>query len=142
MTTFVQYVPRHVVTRHLLSMSEINDGQAIFWCCTRNGGKLRSRSLRYVLVRLAPSSNCYPVSLTLLKHLMDSSNSSKELLNLDGQLEQHGVHIEDDNKICWNEANQDHPRNWGVSAKTYSTLVICWLELYMTGISSSGVCFV
>lgn len=72
---------------------------------------------------------------------MDSPNSSKELLNLDGQLEQHGVHIEDDNKICWNEANQDHPRNWGVFAKTYSTLVICWLELYMTGISSSGVCF-
>ncbi|KAF1344909.1 putative MFS multidrug transporter [Delphinella strobiligena] len=69
---------------------------------------------------------------------MDSPNSSKELLNLDGQLEEHGVHIEDDNKICWNEANQDHPRNWGVLAKTYSTLVICWLELYMTGISSSG----
>ena len=70
---------------------------------------------------------------------MSSRNSSRVLLDLDDQLEKHDVHLEEDSKVCWNKTNSDHPRNWDVFSKYYTTVLICWLELYMTGISSSGV---
>lgn len=56
--------------------------------------------------------------------------------------EQYGVHLDgdDDNqRVCWNSDAPDHPRNWSPSMKAYTTTIICWLELYMTGISSAGV---
>lgn len=56
--------------------------------------------------------------------------------------EQHGVHLDgddDDRRVCWNSDAPDHPRNWSPSMKMYTTTIICWLELYMTGISSAGV---
>jgi len=56
--------------------------------------------------------------------------------------EQYGVHLDgddDDQRVCWNSDAPDHPRNWSPSMKAYTTTIICWLELYMTGISSAGV---
>ena len=70
---------------------------------------------------------------------MDSPTSSKSLLDLDERLKHHGVHLEVEQKVCWNKANGDHPRNWGNFSKYYAVVLICWLELFMTGISTSGV---
>ncbi|KAL5589394.1 hypothetical protein FOVSG1_011261 [Fusarium oxysporum f. sp. vasinfectum] len=49
-----------------------------------------------------------------------------------------GVHIDSDNHICWDEDADQHPRNWNFGTKTYTAALICWLEMYMTAISSSG----
>ena len=68
-----------------------------------------------------------------------SSSSSGTMKSVDESLEQHGVHLEDDNQIEWNEDAKDHPRRWIPWAKYYTTIVISWVELYMTGISSAGV---
>jgi hypothetical protein len=50
-----------------------------------------------------------------------------------------GVHVDSDNLICWDEDAQSHPRNWKFGTKAYTAALICWLEMYMTAISSSGV---
>ncbi|KAF2212826.1 hypothetical protein CERZMDRAFT_40669 [Cercospora zeae-maydis SCOH1-5] len=55
----------------------------------------------------------------------------------DNVLSKHGVHVKG-KEICWKKDAADHPRNWNTATKWYTTLVICWLELYMTGISSAG----
>ncbi|CVL07697.1 related to multidrug resistant protein [Fusarium mangiferae] len=49
-----------------------------------------------------------------------------------------GVHVDGDNRICWDEDADQHPRNWSFGTKTYTAALICWLEMYMTAISSSG----
>lgn len=70
---------------------------------------------------------------------MNSSNSSaEELKSSNDALLRHGVHL-DGNEVRWNEDAADHPRNWKSFTKIYTTVVISWLELYMTGISSAGV---
>lgn len=71
---------------------------------------------------------------------MSSSHSSAETLkdNDDKFLHGLGVHL-DGHEVCWNDDAVDHPRNWKPSTKYYTTVVISWLELYMTGISSAGV---
>lgn len=68
----------------------------------------------------------------------DPPASSKERQNSKDQLDKYGVHIKDNNKVCWNDNAADHPRNWKPWSKYYSAVIIAWLELYMTGISSSG----
>ena len=73
---------------------------------------------------------------------MSSRHSSAETLkdnNDDEFLQGLGVHLDGD-KVCWNDDAVDHPRNWKPWTKYYTTIVISWLELYMTGISSAGVC--
>lgn len=50
-----------------------------------------------------------------------------------------GVHVDSDNRICWDEDAEQHPRNWNAGSKIYTVALICWLEMYMTAISSSGV---
>lgn len=70
--------------------------------------------------------------------MTDSPRSSRALLDLDDQLNHYGVHIKDEKTVCWNESNKEHPRNWGPWSKHYTAVLICWLELFMTGISSSG----
>lgn len=70
---------------------------------------------------------------------MSSVDSSAGVLkDKDGALAKHGVHLKD-NEIRWNKDAEGHPRNWKPFTKWYTTIVICWLELYMTGISSAGV---
>ncbi|EME38868.1 hypothetical protein DOTSEDRAFT_160582 [Dothistroma septosporum NZE10] len=72
---------------------------------------------------------------------MNSTNSSAEVLkstNDESSLARYGVHLEG-NEVHWNDDASDHPRNWRPSTKYYSAIVISWLELYMTGISSAGV---
>ncbi|KAI1046548.1 hypothetical protein LB505_013360 [Fusarium chuoi] len=49
-----------------------------------------------------------------------------------------GVHVDSDNRISWDEDADQHPRNWNFGTKTYTAALICWLEMYMTAISSSG----
>jgi hypothetical protein len=70
----------------------------------------------------------------------DSPSGTRE--STDNLLEQHGCHLEDGNTVCWNDDSKDHPRNWGPVAKCYTTVIICWVECYMTGISSAGVSFI
>lgn len=53
-----------------------------------------------------------------------------------------GVHVDSDNRISWDEDADQHPRNWNFGTKTYTAALICWLEMYMTAISSSGVSLV
>lgn len=50
-----------------------------------------------------------------------------------------GVHVDSDSRICWDEDAEQHPRNWKSGTKTFTSALICWLEMYMTAISSSGV---
>lgn len=68
----------------------------------------------------------------------DSTPQSKDRESSTDQFEKYGVHIEDDNKVRWNDGARDHPRNWSPWSKYYSAAIISWLELYMTGISTSG----
>ncbi|PPJ58096.1 hypothetical protein CBER1_05310 [Cercospora berteroae] len=69
---------------------------------------------------------------------MSSVDSSAGVLkDKDDVLAKHGVHLKD-NEIRWNKDAEGHPRNWKPFTKWYTTIVICWLELYMTGISSAG----
>lgn len=85
------------------------------------------------------SSSSLPTSSA--EKLSDKNNNNHHQHNND-IFEQHGVHLDgdDDNqRVCWNSDAPDHPRNWSPSMKTYTTTIICWLELYMTGISSAGV---
>ncbi|KAK6697140.1 hypothetical protein SNK05_013582 [Fusarium graminearum] len=49
-----------------------------------------------------------------------------------------GVHVDSDSRICWDEDAEQHPRNWKSGTKTFTSALICWLEMYMTAISSSG----
>lgn len=70
---------------------------------------------------------------------MNSPTSEKSLIDLSAQLEQYDLHTDDGHTVCWNKHNKDHPRNWSFWAKAYTAIVISWLELFMTGISSSGV---
>ncbi|KAG8665243.1 hypothetical protein FPOAC2_14496 [Fusarium poae] len=57
---------------------------------------------------------------------------------LEKAVEGKGVHIDSDNRICWDEDAEQHPRNWKSATKIYTAALICWLEMYMTAISSSG----
>lgn len=72
---------------------------------------------------------------------MNSSTSSRASSDLNELLKKENLHVEDENEneVCWDESNKDHPRNWGFWSKFYTAVVISWLELFMTGISSSGV---
>lgn len=72
--------------------------------------------------------------------MSSADSSSGSLKSTEETLEHYGLHLEDETKVCWNDDNKCHPRNWSLWAKWYSTAVICWVELYMTGISSAGVC--
>lgn len=60
--------------------------------------------------------------------------------SLEDALREHEVRCDDDNRISWEDGAKAHPRNWGHIKKAYAVAVICWLETYMTAISSSGVC--
>ncbi|CAJ0548484.1 Ff.00g020970.m01.CDS01 [Fusarium sp. VM40] len=58
--------------------------------------------------------------------------------SLEDVLKGKGVHIDSENRIWWDEDAEQHPRNWKAGTKTYTAALICWLEMYMTAISSSG----
>ncbi|KAF4494995.1 multidrug resistant [Fusarium agapanthi] len=58
--------------------------------------------------------------------------------SLEDAVQGKGVHLDGDNRICWDEDADQHPRNWNFGTKTYTAALICWLEMYMTAISSSG----
>lgn len=86
------------------------------------------------------SSSSSPTSSA--EKLSDKNNNNNNHQHNNDILEQYGVHLDgdDDNqRVCWNSDAPDHPRNWSPSMKAYTTTIICWLELYMTGISSAGV---
>ncbi|KAG5753334.1 hypothetical protein H9Q70_004003 [Fusarium xylarioides] len=58
--------------------------------------------------------------------------------SLEDAVQGKGVHVDSDNRICWDEDADQHPRNWNFGTKAYTAALICWLEMYMTAISSSG----
>jgi len=58
--------------------------------------------------------------------------------DLDGKLDKVGLHMGEDDKVEWNDDNKDHPRNWGIFAKSYNNAVIWWLEFFMTAVSTAG----
>lgn len=62
--------------------------------------------------------------------------------SLEDALQGKGVHVDSENRIWWDEDAEQHPRNWKAGTKTYTAALICWLEMYMTAISSSGVSLV
>jgi len=64
----------------------------------------------------------------------DNTTSSME-----EQMEKYGLHMGNDDYGEWNDDNKDHPRNWGIWAKTYNNSIIFWLEFFMTFISTAGV---
>ncbi|KAG5803369.1 hypothetical protein H9Q71_012047 [Fusarium xylarioides] len=58
--------------------------------------------------------------------------------SLEDAVQGKGVHVDSDNRICWDEDADQHPRNWNFGTKAYTAALICWLEMYMTAIGSSG----
>lgn len=62
------------------------------------------------------------------------------MVTLHEQLKYHNVFLEGDNNeiVNWNERHPDHPRSWNIYKKTFTTVMICWLEFGMTFISTSG----
>jgi len=69
---------------------------------------------------------------------MYDNRSSQVSLGVDKELKKHGLHLED-GEVCWDDDNEDHPRNWSAFAKCYNNAIIFWLEFFMTFISTSGV---
>ncbi|CAD0087538.1 unnamed protein product, partial [Aureobasidium vineae] len=63
---------------------------------------------------------------------LQSPSPSETRQSTDNLLDQQGCHLEDGNTVCWNDDSKDHPRNWGRVAKCYTTVMICWVELFMT----------
>jgi hypothetical protein len=53
--------------------------------------------------------------------------------------EEHGVTLSSQGRVIWSSNSKDHPRNWGLWSKTYTVIVVTWLEAYMTAISTAGV---
>ena len=70
---------------------------------------------------------------------MSSSEASESLQSLHQQLDKYGLRLESDDHVTWDASNEDHPRNWGVWAKSYNNAIIFFLEFFMTFISASGV---
>jgi len=68
-----------------------------------------------------------------------SEGTQKSKGSLEDAVQGKGVHVDNDNRICWDDDAEQHPRNWKSGTKTYTAALICWLEMYMTAISSSGV---
>ncbi|KAH8178650.1 major facilitator superfamily protein [Sarocladium implicatum] len=68
----------------------------------------------------------------------ESSSTSTKRGTLQNAVQGKGVHFDSDNRICWDKDAEQHPRNWKFGTKTYTAALICWLEMYMTAISSSG----
>ncbi|KAF4964075.1 hypothetical protein FSARC_7977 [Fusarium sarcochroum] len=58
--------------------------------------------------------------------------------SLEDAVKEKGVHVDSDNRICWDQDAEEHPHNWNFGTKIYTAALICWLEMYMTAISSSG----
>ncbi|KAJ4253774.1 hypothetical protein NW762_010168 [Fusarium torreyae] len=80
---------------------------------------------------------------SVMAHSLSSAQTSSEntMVNngsLENAMQGKGVHVDKDNHICWDEDAEQHPRNWNLGTKTYTAALICWLEMYMTAISSSG----
>ncbi|KAJ4138419.1 hypothetical protein NW768_002250 [Fusarium equiseti] len=67
-----------------------------------------------------------------------SENTPKNKGSLEDAVQGKGVHVDGNNRICWDDDGEQHPRNWKSGTKTYTAALICWLEMYMTAISSSG----
>jgi hypothetical protein len=59
--------------------------------------------------------------------------------SLEDAVQGKGVHVDSDKRIWWDEDAEQHPRNWKLGTKTYTVALICWLDMYMTAMSSSGV---
>lgn len=70
--------------------------------------------------------------------MSQSSNDKGSSKDVDEQLEKCGLHLGKDDKVEWNEDNEDHPRNWSLFWKSYSNAMIWWLEFFMTFISTAG----
>lgn len=54
-------------------------------------------------------------------------------------LDHYGVRLRDDAVVDWQDDSKDKPRNWAPWKKFYNALLISWLEMLMTGISTAGV---
>lgn len=53
-------------------------------------------------------------------------------------LKENDLQFNADGKLVWDESSAEFPRNWSRYQKIFSVVLVSWLELYMTAISSSG----
>jgi len=58
---------------------------------------------------------------------------------LSKRLDHSGITLGGDDLVHWRDDSKDRPRNWTPWKKFYNALLISWLELLMTGISTAGV---
>ena len=54
------------------------------------------------------------------------------------ELKTHGLSIGKDGLVQWERHNEDHPRNWSLSKKSFNTFVIIFLDFFTTSISTAG----
>jgi len=77
--------------------------------------------------------------LEYFKKWWTTRRSSQVSSGVEKQLKKHGLHLEEGERVCWNDDNEGHPRNWSLYSKAYNNALIFWLEFFMTFISTSGV---
>lgn len=61
--------------------------------------------------------------------------------HLYSELNSHGLQLRNDGFVEWKHDENRHPRNWNVTKKAFTVDLLCFFDLWMTAISSSGVRF-
>ena len=71
---------------------------------------------------------------------MSSSSTTQGSPDRHTELDQHGLRLGANDYVEWKPDEKQHPRNWSTQKKTYNVALVCFMECWMTAISSSGVC--
>ena len=53
-------------------------------------------------------------------------------------LNEHGLALNENGFVRWENGNPKHPRNWSVKAKTYNTVIILLLEFITSAVGTAG----
>lgn len=70
---------------------------------------------------------------------MVDSLSIEKRAHIRSELNSHGLQLGSDGFVEWKLDAKRHPRNWNVKRKTFDVGLICFFELWMSVLSSSGV---
>lgn len=68
----------------------------------------------------------------------DDSDTSSVPSSVISSLREKGLDVSPSGVVSWEAASPNHPRHWSLTRKMYDTLVICFLEFFMTLVSNAG----
>ena len=69
----------------------------------------------------------------------ESSKASLHDAKVHYSLKRHGLRIGHDGFVEWKNYDPQLPWNWSITKKAYNDILICFLQFWMTAMSSSGV---